>query len=101
MLRYSVVHEATEKDVDAAVAAAKAAFPSWSALSPIERGAYFKKLVALIRESKDELAELECLSMGRPTSSYHDFAVCARNFEYYAEAGYEKYTVSNLIKTIN
>lgn len=83
------VHEATEQDVNAAVAAAKEAFPSWSALSPTARGSYFKKLSALVLENKDELAELESLSMGKPKSSNHDALACARNFDYYAEAGYE------------
>jgi len=85
----ATVHEATKQDVDSAVAAAKAAFPSWSALSPRVRGSYFKKFAALIREHKDELAELEGLSMGKPKGSFMDAEECSRNFDYYAEAGYE------------
>jgi len=83
------VHEASEHDTDRAVAAAKAAFPEWSALSPKQRGVYFKKLAALVRESFDELAHLEAISMGRPKSNYFDAFACADIFEHYSEAGYE------------
>ncbi|OQV00498.1 hypothetical protein CLAIMM_05986 [Cladophialophora immunda] len=90
------VYEASEKDTDAAVAAAKAAFPAWSALSPAERGAYLKRLAALLVESGDEFSRLEALSMGRPVSTYHDNRAAASTFEHYAEAGYEVQGVSSL-----
>ncbi|KIW57641.1 hypothetical protein PV05_02208 [Exophiala xenobiotica] len=90
------VHEASEKDTDAAVAAAKAAFPAWSALSPDERGAYMKKLGALLHQSGKELSRLEAMSMGRPVSTYFDNHACAGAFEHYAEAGYEAQGVSSL-----
>jgi len=82
------VHEASEEDTDRAVAAAKAAFPAWSALSPDARGAYFKKLAALIRENNDELAALEAASMGRPVTTFFDAHACAAKFDHYSEAGY-------------
>ncbi|KAF2178990.1 aldehyde dehydrogenase-like protein [Zopfia rhizophila CBS 207.26] len=82
------VHEASEQDTDRAVAAAKAAFPSWSALSPNERGVYFKKLANLIRESNDELAALEAASMGKPLGAFFDAMACAAKWDHYAEAGY-------------
>jgi aldehyde dehydrogenase (NAD+) len=82
------VHEASEEDTNRAVAAAKAAFPSWSALSPEQRAPYLKRLAALVRESRDELASLEAASMGRPIDGYFDAHVCASRFDYFAEAGY-------------
>ncbi|KAK5463088.1 hypothetical protein LTS15_002801 [Exophiala xenobiotica] len=90
------VHEASEKDTDAAVAAAKLAFPAWSALSPDERGGYMKKLGALLHQSGKELSRLEAMSMGRPVSTYFDNHACAGAFEHYAEAGYEAQGVSSL-----
>ncbi|KAJ9636535.1 hypothetical protein H2204_005368 [Knufia peltigerae] len=90
------VHEASEEDTDAAVAAAKAAFPSWSALGPDQRGVYMKKLAALLHASYKELSELEAMSMGRPVSTYFDNHACASTFEHYAEAGYEAQGVSSL-----
>lgn len=83
-----VVHEASEQDTDNAVAAAKAAFPGWSALSPDKRAQYFKKLAALIRESNDELAALEAASMGKPVGQFFDGYACASKWDRYAEAGY-------------
>ncbi|KAH7143450.1 aldehyde dehydrogenase domain-containing protein [Dactylonectria macrodidyma] len=80
------VPEATEQDVDTAVAAAKAAFPAWSELDPAKRGACLKKLAALIRENNNELAHLEAISAGRPVSEYIDGFAAAGNFEHYAEA---------------
>ncbi|KAI1621952.1 aldehyde dehydrogenase [Exophiala viscosa] len=90
------VSEASEKDTDAAVAAAKAAFPAWSALSPDERGAYMKKLAALLNQNYKELSQLEAVSMGRPVSTYFDNYAAASTFEHYAEAGYEAQGISSL-----
>lgn len=82
------VHEASEQDTDRAVASAKAAFPSWSALSPAQRAPYFKKLAALIRENNDELAALEAASMGKPVGTFFDAFAAAGKFDHYAEAGH-------------
>ncbi|KIW68607.1 hypothetical protein PV04_04543 [Phialophora macrospora] len=90
------VSEASEQDTDAAVAAAKAAFPAWSALSPADRGVYLKKLAALLHETSDELSRLEALSMGRPVSTYFDAHAAASTFEHYAETGWEAQGVSSL-----
>ena len=55
-------------DADEAVAAAKAAFPAWSALSPDERSVYLKKVGNLFTEHADELARLESTDNGNPLS---------------------------------
>ena len=52
-------------DVDAAVAAAKAAFPAWRATPPQERARYFFKLRTLVEEHADELARLITTEMGK------------------------------------
>ncbi|KAH8814892.1 aldehyde dehydrogenase [Xylogone sp. PMI_703] len=83
------VHEASERDTDRAVAAAKAAQPAWAALSASERGACLKKLAALVRENMDELAVLEALSMGRPVGQYFDAYSFVDTFNHYSEAGYD------------
>ena len=66
------VPEATEQDVDPAVAAAKAAQPAWAALSPGDRGKYFEKWGKLIEENLSTLAALEATSMGKPVTQYID-----------------------------
>jgi acyl-CoA reductase-like NAD-dependent aldehyde dehydrogenase len=87
-LTAETVHEASEQDTDNAVAAAKAAFPAWSGLSPDKRAQYFKKLATLIRESNDELGALEAASMGKPLGAFFDAYACAAKWERYAEAGH-------------
>ena len=80
------VPEATADDVNAAVAAAKAAFPAWSNLDPAQRGKYLKNLSSLLNQHHDELAYLEAISMGRPINEYFDSRAAAGTFEHYAEA---------------
>ncbi|NVN56250.1 CoA-acylating methylmalonate-semialdehyde dehydrogenase [bacterium Scap17] len=48
---------AGNSDVDAAVAAADAAFPAWADTPPIRRARVMFKFLALLNEHKDELAE--------------------------------------------
>jgi len=48
---------ARNSDVDAAVAAADAAFPAWADTPPIRRARVMFKFLALLNEHKDELAE--------------------------------------------
>ncbi|GAB1216880.1 hypothetical protein ATERTT37_006099 [Aspergillus terreus] len=90
------VHEANEKDVNKAVAAAKAAYPAWRDLSPVDRGAYLHKMAALIRENMPEFARLEALSTGKPVASYFDAHLAAEVFSYYAEAGWNVQGSSSL-----
>ncbi|MGZ8818285.1 MAG: aldehyde dehydrogenase family protein, partial [Mycobacterium sp.] len=46
---------ATPGDVDAAVAAARAALPGWAGATPADRSAVLAKLAALTAEHADEL----------------------------------------------
>ncbi len=60
------VAEATEADVDLAVAAAKAAAPAWAALAAHERGRLLLKLADAIEADADYLARLEATNTGHP-----------------------------------
>src|SRR3972149_10522092 len=53
-------------DVDAAVQAAKQAFPKWSELLAADRATLLFKLADLINAHADTLAELETLDNGKP-----------------------------------
>eukprot|EP01064_Diplonema_japonicum_P017147 TRINITY_DN251_c0_g1_i9.p1 TRINITY_DN251_c0_g1~~TRINITY_DN251_c0_g1_i9.p1 ORF type:complete len:453 (+),score=171.40 TRINITY_DN251_c0_g1_i9:50-1408(+) len=53
-------------DVDAAVAAAKAAFPAWRDTPIEERRACFMKALGIIAAHKDALGELLCKEQGKP-----------------------------------
>ncbi|KAH7007138.1 aldehyde dehydrogenase [Ilyonectria destructans] len=66
------VFEADANDVDDAVAAAKAAFPAWSELEAIERGAYLYKLADALERRLAEISYLDAISMGKPVDG--DFA---------------------------
>jgi malonate-semialdehyde dehydrogenase (acetylating) / methylmalonate-semialdehyde dehydrogenase len=52
------VRAATADDVDTAVRAARAAFPTWSATSPVKRARILFKFKALLEQHYDELAAL-------------------------------------------
>ena len=59
-------------DVDAAVAAARAAAPGWAARTGGERAALLHQLAALVAEHLDELRDLEVLDAGKPVSAARD-----------------------------
>ncbi len=56
----------TKADVDAAVAAAKAALPGWSATPPGERAQALLRMADLIEERGEEIADLESADAGKP-----------------------------------
>lgn len=80
--------------MNSAVLAAEAAFPSWSSLSPQQRGAPLKKLASLVLSEKDELAHLDAIAMGRPINTFFDTTYAATHFNYFAEAAYPQGTTS-------
>ncbi|KAH8816439.1 aldehyde dehydrogenase domain-containing protein [Xylogone sp. PMI_703] len=60
------VHEATEKDVDIAVAAARKAFETtWRHVTPEDRGKLMVKLADLVEKNIDTLAAVESLDNGK------------------------------------
>jgi phenylacetaldehyde dehydrogenase len=61
------VPQATADDVDAAVAAARAALaaPAWAGLTPYARERIMSRLADLIEAHADELAQLETLNQGK------------------------------------
>ena len=80
------VEIAGEPEVNAAVAAAAAAFQTWSQTPAAERGAILRRAAAILRERNDELAELETLDTGKPISetSVVDIVTGVDVIEYYA-----------------
>jgi len=64
-LRLGTFHEATGRDVDDAVAAAKAAFPAWSRTPWRERVALLRRAGDLISERSNELAALMSMEVGK------------------------------------
>jgi len=74
-------------EVDAAVAAAKAAFPAWAARPATERAALMRKLGELITQHVPELARTETQDTGQSISQTGRQLVprAADNFNYFAE----------------
>jgi betaine-aldehyde dehydrogenase len=83
----AVVPESGAEDVQAAVAAARAAFDAgpWSSMMARDRGTLLFKIAEGIRARAAELAELDSINMGKPiVESEFDVQDAAACFEYYA-----------------
>jgi len=82
----SSIVEATDKDVDRAVAAARAAFDDrrWRDMPPVAREKIMHRIADLILENADELAELEAIDVGKPMASVVDVPGSAAHFSYMA-----------------
>ncbi len=80
--------EATDKDIDRAVAAARAAFDDgrWRNMPPIAREKIMHRLADLIEENADEFAELEAIDVGKPKgmAAMIDVPGAAAHFRYMA-----------------
>jgi len=81
----TAVHEATEKDVDVAVKAARAAFEGvWHTVTPSERGRKLMKLADLFEQHIDTLASVESLDNGKSlTMAKVDVTNAAACLRYY------------------
>ncbi|CAK7244169.1 MAG: hypothetical protein STHCBS139747_005704 [Sporothrix thermara] len=75
-----------EEDVEAAVAAAEAAFPAWRKVAPRERRDMMNKLADLLEANGLALAELTRLTLGAPFGAFGSFEInmCAEAFRYFA-----------------
>ena len=82
------VSEGDRADIDAAVAAARAAFETgpWPRMRPRDRGRLLLKLADLISANAEELARLETLDNGKPIAETLnvDIPQAAEVFAYYA-----------------
>lgn len=85
---YAEVADSDTPDVEAAVAAAGAAFPAWAALTGIERGQYLERIAAGIEARLDELVALESRDNGKPEALARrvDIPRAALNLRFYAAA---------------
>lgn len=63
---FAQVFDASQADVDAAVAAAERGFAVWSAMTGTERGRILHRAAQLLRARNDELAALEVQDCGKP-----------------------------------
>jgi len=77
-----------KEDVDAAYAAAAAAFETWGQTTPAERSALLLKIADAIEEHADELNEAECRNTGKPRArmAEDETPVAADHFRFFAGA---------------
>ncbi|MET7772705.1 NAD-dependent succinate-semialdehyde dehydrogenase [Nocardia sp. NPDC005366] len=78
--------EATDADIDDAIARSEAAYDNWRRV-PLERRAdLLRRVAGRFRDNADELAGLLTLEMGKPvTQALGEVAISAAIFEYYAD----------------
>ena len=83
---YSLIPDSDATDVELAVKAAKAAFPSWSVTPKEERYKIIMLLVDLIEQNLDMLAAAESKDNGKPLKLAQtvDIPRAASNFRFYA-----------------
>ncbi|MFF0000402.1 gamma-aminobutyraldehyde dehydrogenase [Streptomyces avermitilis] len=62
-------------DVDAAVAAARAAFPGWAATTPGDRSDALHRFAAVLADRAEEFARAESLQCGKPLKLTREFDV--------------------------
>ena len=87
-------------DVDRAVAAAKAAFPAWSATAPEERAKHLQRIQEGLFARQDELAQLiatevgmplklaAMIQVGLPSAQVGNYAQVLRDFPFEEEIGH-------------
>ncbi|MFG2802976.1 gamma-aminobutyraldehyde dehydrogenase [Streptomyces pseudovenezuelae] len=63
------------EDVDAAVAAARAAFPGWSSATPGDRSDALHRFAAVLAERAEDFARAESLQCGKPLKLTREFDV--------------------------
>jgi aldehyde dehydrogenase (NAD+) len=80
------ITDGSAADVDAAVAAARAAFPAWSGLNGYQRGKFLYAIARLIQKHSRLFAVLETLDNGKPIreSRDADIPLVARHFYHHA-----------------
>jgi aminomuconate-semialdehyde/2-hydroxymuconate-6-semialdehyde dehydrogenase len=85
---YARLADSDERDVDAAVNAAQAAFPAWSAMGREERSNILLRLAALIEQDMEGFAKAESRDNGKPVhlALKVDIPRAVANFRFFATA---------------
>ncbi|WHY85772.1 aldehyde dehydrogenase family protein [Neobacillus novalis] len=76
-----------KEDIDRAVKAARAAFPSWANTTIEHRSALLSKIADVIEENQDRLKLIECMDTGRALHEFDlDYQLVISQFRYFAAA---------------
>ena len=82
------VADGDARDVDAAVAAAQAAFPAWSSLPNGERARWLERLADALEARLDEFARAEAIDAGKPLALAREVEIprAVANLRFFAHA---------------
>src|SRR6267142_1656818 len=85
---YGRVASSDAADVERAVAAARRAFPAWSATPVAQRSRVLRAVARLIERDREQLARAEAVDGGKPIAlaSAVDVPRAAQNFDFFADA---------------
>lgn len=89
----AAVPDATREQLDAAVANARSAFPSWSALAPARRQALLARIAGVLKANSEQLAALLTREQGKPLAlARYEIATAQRWCAEFAEVTLPGYT---------
>jgi len=81
------IPRAGAEEVDAAVAAAKAAFPAWRAVDPADRAAIMRSLADELERRSEDLSRLEARNAGKPIGDARgEIGMVVETYRYYSAA---------------
>ena len=85
---HATIPDSDASDINAAVAAARAAFPAWADTPPADRSRLILKLADLIERDLEPLAKAESIDSGKPIALARsvDIPRAAANFRFFATA---------------
>lgn len=95
----ATIPDGDENDANAAVAAARAAFPAWSVTTPAERGEFLKKIQQGMKARNDELAQIiagevgmplkmaALIQVGSPVANFGNYARLVNTFQWQEVTG--------------
>jgi len=84
---FAEVAAANGEDLDAAVTAARGAWPAWAAMTPVARAEILFRFADLVRAHAEELAVLEARNVGKPIGDARwEAGHVADTLRYYAAA---------------
>ncbi|GFE65240.1 aldehyde dehydrogenase family protein [Litoreibacter roseus] len=90
------ISQGTQKDVDAAVAAARKAQPKWAKLSGFERARYLYAIARALQKHSRLFAVLETLDNGKPIRESRDIDIPLAQRHFYHHAGFAQLMASEL-----
>lgn len=85
---FATVPKASKEDIEEAIAAAEAAFTTWSRLTPFKRGEYLRKASEIVLAKAREIASIMTEEQGKPLKEAEgEVLKGAEILRYYAEEG--------------